>query len=114
MVQDLQNSITRYVRNNFGDGPRQDGFDLLLGSYLPTESGASIFADRRPLLIQAIPYLLAASVFMVSVAVVTPRLPDSATLPLRIFIAFWMGIALWSMNFIYGHGTLYVGRSLIG
>ncbi|KAI9825873.1 MAG: hypothetical protein M1832_000814 [Thelocarpon impressellum] len=111
MLQDLNNSITRYLRNNFLDGPRQDGFDLFLGAYLPSTSNTGstlLFADRRPLLIQAIPYLLAASVFMVFVATVTPRLPDAATLPLRIFVIIWVLVGLWSLNFIYGHGMLYV------
>ncbi|MCJ1471952.1 hypothetical protein MMC13_000594 [Lambiella insularis] len=58
-LQDLNNSITRYLRNNFADGPRQDGFDVFLGAYLPSTyiGGALLFADRRPVLIQAVPYV---------------------------------------------------------
>lgn len=58
MVQDLNNSITRYVKNNFGDGPRQDAFDLFLGAFLPDSSNTGtslVFVDRRPALIQSIP-----------------------------------------------------------
>lgn len=33
-MQDLNNSITRYVKNNYLDGSRQDGFDLFLGNYV--------------------------------------------------------------------------------
>jgi hypothetical protein len=29
----LQNSITRYCKNNFLDGQRQDSFDLFLGNF---------------------------------------------------------------------------------
>lgn len=32
-MKDLSNSITRYVKNNFLDGNRQDSFDLFLGKY---------------------------------------------------------------------------------
>ncbi|KAI9838725.1 MAG: hypothetical protein M1837_002428 [Sclerophora amabilis] len=111
MLQDLRNSVTRYVKNNFDDGPRQDGFDLFLGAHFPSTSSTGttrIFIDRRPILIQSIPYLLAASVFMVLIATFTRRLPDAAILPLRIFVVVWFAVGLWCLRFIYTHGMLYV------
>jgi hypothetical protein len=108
-LQDLQNSITRYAKNNFMDGPKQDAFDLFLGNYLPSSSAATVvFADRRPLLIQSIPYILAFSVFFVFVGAFTRRLPDAAVLPVRIFILFWFAVGCWCLNFIYSNGMLYV------
>ncbi|KAJ5892754.1 hypothetical protein N7504_009445 [Penicillium tannophilum] len=110
-LQDLNNSITRYVRNNFMDGPRQDGFDVFLGTYLPSDSMAvniQLFFDRRPLVIQAIPYVFAASLFMVLVATFTRRLPDAAVWPLRLFTIFWLIIGAYCLRFIHGHGMLYV------
>jgi hypothetical protein len=107
--QDLRNSITRYARNNFLDGPKQDAFDLFLGAYLPSHSTmGAIFADNRPLLIQSIPYLMAFSFFFVFVGAFTRRLPDSAVLPVRIFILFWFIVGAWCLNFIYSNGMLYV------
>ncbi|RAL67826.1 hypothetical protein DID88_008553 [Monilinia fructigena] len=93
-LQDLQNSITRYARNNFLDGPKQDSFDLFLGYYLPSNANIGshlITVDRRPLLIQSIPYILAFSIFFVLVGLFTPRLPNAAVLPLRIWIVFLVG-----------------------
>ena len=108
-LQDLRNSITRYARNNFLDGPKQDAFDLFLGAYLPSHSAmGAIFADNRPLLIQSIPYLMAFSFFFVFVGAFTRRLPESAVLPVRIFILFWFIIGAWCLNFIYSNGMLYV------
>lgn len=110
-LQDLNNSCTRYVRNNFLDGPRQDGFDLFLGTYLPSTYGAGSslqFGDRRPLILQAVPYVLAASVFIVVVSTLTRRPPDSAVWPLRLFTILCLIIAGWSFQFIYGHGLLFV------
>jgi hypothetical protein len=72
-----------------------------------------VYLDRRPLLIQAIPYILAFSVFFVLVGMFSRRLPDSAVLPLRIFILFWFVVGLWSFNFIYKNGMLYVSYYLI-
>jgi hypothetical protein len=111
MVQDLCNSITRYIRNNFLDGPRQDGFDVFLGTYLPPDSALGnirLFVDRRPLIIQAIPYILAAGLFMIFVSIFTRRLPDSAVWPIRIFVFFWIVVSAWCARFVFAHGMLYV------
>ena len=111
-LQDLRNSITRYARNNFLDGPKQDAFDLFLGAYLPSHSSIDvIFADNRPLLIQSIPYMMAFSFFFVFVGAFTRRLPDSAVLPVRIFILFWFIVGAWCLNFIYSNGMLYVSSA---
>ncbi|CBX94696.1 hypothetical protein IAQ61_009378 [Plenodomus lingam] len=110
-LQDLTNSITRYRLNNFSDGPRQDAFDLFLGTYLPSDSGIGgqlLFADRRPLFIQAIPYILTASLFFILVGSLTRRAPDAAVWPLRLLLLislFTMGVCF---HFIWSHGTLYV------
>lgn len=107
MAQDFSNSVTRYVRNNFTDGPRQDGFDLFLGAYVPASSGEALFYDRRPLALQAIPYILAASALMITLSLVT-RQTFSSAWPMRIFLIFWFAAGAWCLNFIYGHGMLYV------
>ncbi|KAB8290487.1 hypothetical protein EYC80_010917 [Monilinia laxa] len=110
-LQDLQNSITRYARNNFLDGPKQDSFDLFLGYYLPSNANIGshlITVDRRPLLIQSIPYILAFSIFFVLVGLFTPRLPNAAVFPLRIWIVFWLVVGAWCANFVYSNGMLYV------
>ena len=108
-LMDFSNSITRYVRNNFFDGVRQDGFDLFLGVYEPSSSmGSMVFADRRPLFIQAIPYLLAASFLMVLIATFTRSPPESSIWPVRIFVLVWTAIGSWCFQFIYAHGMLYV------
>ncbi|KAL8810770.1 MAG: hypothetical protein Q9200_002311 [Gallowayella weberi] len=111
MVQDFRNSVTRYGKNNFGDGPRQDAFDLFLGAFLPDSSsiGSSlVFVDRRPVLIQSIPYILAASVFMVLISSSPRSNSGSAWWPLRLFALFWLAVGFWCFRFIYTHGVLYV------
>ncbi|EPE09574.1 phosphoinositide phosphatase [Ophiostoma piceae UAMH 11346] len=113
-LRDGQIAVTRYCLNNFMDGPRQDAFDLFLGAYAPNStssmtSGAYyVFADRRPVLIQAVPYVLAFSLFLLLVGLFTRRLPDSAVLPLRLFLLVWAVIAAYSFHFILRSGELYV------
>jgi hypothetical protein len=110
-LQDLRNSIMRYAKNNFADGPKQDAFDLFLGAYLPTTSSYLVFVDQRPLLIQSIPYVFAFSLFFVFVGSFTRRLPDATVLPVRIFILFWFAVAAWCASFIIRNGMLYVSHS---
>lgn len=109
-LQDFNNSVTRYFKNNFADGPRQDAFDLFLGAYVPDSGlGASrTFVDRRPLLIQAVPYVLGMCVFFVTISVSTNRMPNSAVWPLRVFTLMCMGLAGYAGNFIAQNGALYV------
>ncbi|KJZ77345.1 hypothetical protein HIM_03069 [Hirsutella minnesotensis 3608] len=110
-LQDARIGITRYFLNNFKDGPRQDSYDLFLGDYQPgqTTIGTSlVFEDKRPLLIQSIPYILAFSVFIALVGLFTKRDPDARALPMRLFILFWSAVATWCFYFIWSHGMLYV------
>jgi hypothetical protein len=97
--------------NNFSDGPRQDAFDLFLGTYLPSDSGIGgqlLFADRRPVFIQSIPYMFAASIFFILVGSLTRRAPDAATWPLRFLMLLSLLTAAACVNFIWSNGTLYV------
>jgi phosphatidylinositol 4-phosphatase len=115
LLQDGRVGVTRYFKNNFLDGPRQDSFDLFLGTYLPGSASigaGAVFADRRPIMIQSIPYILAFSIFLVFVGLFTKRLPDSAVLPMRLFLVFWVAVAIWSAQFIRSHGMLYVSQVL--
>lgn len=110
-LQDGNVAVTRYCKNNFLDGPRQDAFDLFLGAYVPPAGGIGanfIFADRRPVWIQSVPYIAAFGFFFVLVATYTPRLPDAAVWPLRLFTIFWAAVAVWCLHFILTNGMLYV------
>ena len=108
-MQDLSNSITRYAKNNFGDGPRQDAFDLFLGAYHPPPAGTQlVFVDRRPLLVQAVPYVLAACLFFVLVAGLTRTRPETTVWPLRVVAFVCMVVGAWCASFVWGHGMLYV------
>jgi hypothetical protein len=110
-MQDGNVAVTRYWKNNFLDGPRQDAFDLFLGAYQVPAGGIGsgfIFADRRPVWIQSVPYIAAFGFFFVLVATYTPRLPDSTVWPLRLFTIFWLVVTLWSVRFIFSNGMLYV------
>lgn len=110
-LNDGLNSATRYVRNNFLDGPRQDAFDLFLGNYLPSSSDVgrdSKFADNRPLAIQSVPYVLGACLFFVLVGSMTRRDETAMIWPLRSFMLACCLVSGASAYFMWSHGTLYV------
>ncbi|KAF3936566.1 Synaptojanin-1 [Dactylella cylindrospora] len=109
-ISDGINSLTRYYLNNFQDGPRQDAYDLFLGTYLPATSGivsSLMFVDRRPVFIQSIPYILLGALIFLFAAMFT-NTESSSVYPLRFFIGLSSLIAIWCAFFIKNHGMLYV------
>lgn len=106
-LNDLQNSIFRYYKNNLLDGPRQDGFDLFLGNHLPYETLDSPFRDARPLFHQAIPYLLFGSLIMLIASLAFPK-EDSAWVTNKLFLILWIALFIYSFKFLKDHGLQYV------
>lgn len=106
-LQDFRNSVTRYVRNNFLDGPRQDSFDLFLGNHLPYETLDPPFFDARPVSYQLIPYVLWGSLIMAVAATIFPK-EDTPWYVNRIFQIFWVGLFVYSVRFIVNNGLQYV------
>ena len=47
LLNDLQNSLVRYYKNNFTDGFRQDAIDLFLGNYKVDESNGELASFRQ-------------------------------------------------------------------
>jgi hypothetical protein len=54
----------RYLKNNFFDGARQDGFDLMTGTWTPEHGTAGfLVSDDRPLIIRAVRRFIIAKQF---------------------------------------------------
>lgn len=49
-IQDGVNSIIRYVKNNYLDGPRQDAYDLVTGAWVPRKGEHTGWRDQRTLM----------------------------------------------------------------
>lgn len=106
-LQDLRNSIERYAKNNFFDGPRQDAYDLFLGNHLPYEVNEPPFRDHRPLLVQSMPFVAYGSILMILAALFLPRANDTH-LSIQLFILLWLVILSYALYFISKHGLAYV------
>lgn len=56
-LMDGVNSLTRYIKNNFFDGPRQDAYDLMTGAWQP-KKGEDAGVDTRSVVTRAVPYII--------------------------------------------------------
>jgi hypothetical protein len=98
-INDLINSITRYIKNNYLDGTRQDGFDLFLGNALPYEMTTSPFKDLRPSFYQAIPYMFTVGIFIVFATLIWPKgsITDFKNVSFLSVMTMLSGFSLWFM-----------------
>ncbi|QRW08596.1 recessive suppressor of Secretory defect protein [Ceratobasidium sp. AG-Ba] len=107
-MRDGMNSVTRYLKNNYFDGPRQDAFDLMTGTWVarrfPT-TGMNLILDKRPLLIRSMPHVAAFSIFMILAGLTLPRTSEYS---LVYYNAIWFIFLVIATIFISIHGTAYV------
>lgn len=108
IVQDLLNSITRYIKNNYSDGSRQDAFDLLLGNYDVRPSRSPFSA--KPLRVRIVPLvaifafaMLAFALLIPSSAGISPRTSSSL-----LFLSFWISVIVAACRFVFQHAEQYV------
>ncbi|EPB71810.1 hypothetical protein ANCCEY_09090 [Ancylostoma ceylanicum] len=102
-INDCINAITRYFRNNFADGYRQDAMDVFLGNFvidvhnLPSSLEATLISlDQNGIALLAACFAMAMTLLCVLVAE-----NISATL-------FWFAVFLMCMMFIFLNGEDFV------
>lgn len=57
LLEDGVKSVLRYLKNNMFDGPRQDGFDLVTGAWIPRKNPSlalHLITDSRPLVTRSV------------------------------------------------------------
>ncbi|VDM61392.1 unnamed protein product [Angiostrongylus costaricensis] len=102
-LNDCINAITRYFRNNFADGYRQDAMDVFLGNFvidvnnLPDSLEATLISlDQNGIALLAACFAMAMTILCILVAENIP-----ATL-------FWLAVFLVCMMFIFLNGEEFV------
>ncbi|KAF6766085.1 inositol/phosphatidylinositol phosphatase [Ephemerocybe angulata] len=125
VLEDGVKSVTRYLKNTFFDGTKQDAFDLVTGAWIPRKNPATalfLVADTRPLIIRAMPATASFSLFMICAGLTLPRtsgtyLPPASTNPshrtpldysLIYYFLLWFTVFAAAMAFIIIHGIQYV------
>ncbi|KAJ7693664.1 SacI homology domain-containing protein [Mycena rosella] len=107
-MEDGVKSLTRYLKNNFFDGARQDGFDLVAGNWVPRKTPASsmfLVTDPRPLITRSMPPIASFSLFMICAGLTLPRTSDYS---LFYYFILWLVLLSISLGFIVIHGIDYV------
>lgn len=107
LVKDGVNSLTRYYKNNFGDGFRQDAIDLFLG-YAGPRSPLQIDRGWR--------YVTFPSVLLVAVAmfVVCAIFPAEYSTENLLYLLFWGLMVGATGSTIFRHGPEFVDRPRLG
>lgn len=117
-LQDGLNSVTRYVKNNFFDGARQDAYDLFTGAWEPSKGLPH--PDQRALLVRAMPWIFLFALSMLFASLVLPRHTVAAVAGTdaaemvhkgsshRSFFTLWLVVAVGSFHFMTSRGLDYV------
>lgn len=104
----MQNSIIRYVKNNFLDGERQDSFDLFLGNYRAT-TAKNPFADNKALRVRVVPYILAFAFFMLLLNIIRPNYSGfQSYTSYFLLLLFWISVLISGVRFALKHGDEFV------
>lgn len=104
-LQDGVNSLTRYVKNNFFDGSRQDAYDLFTGAWTPRKG---VRGDKRALAIRALPYLWLASLMAFVLVLLVPSLTDKVRLHRTAVVVTASAVAAASFYMMTERGMQYV------
>ncbi|XP_060807190.1 phosphatidylinositol-3-phosphatase SAC1 [Amyelois transitella] len=109
VLQDGINSLTRYYKNNFSDGFRQDSIDLILGKYAVADGEDSTV--RCPLRqARDWKYITFPSVLLVAVSMfcASATLPQHYTSEVLVYLMFWGAAVGVTLSYIMKHGPEFV------
>ncbi|KDE05665.1 hypothetical protein MVLG_04036 [Microbotryum lychnidis-dioicae p1A1 Lamole] len=107
-LQDGVNSLVRYIKNNFLDGPRQDAYDLVSGSWMPRTGDVQTWRDQRSLVVRSAPLVALLAIGALFLALAAPTLVGEYLLSARQFTLLSLAVLLLAMNFVLNHGVEYV------
>ncbi|KAG2176447.1 hypothetical protein INT43_005687 [Umbelopsis isabellina] len=112
-LQDFNNSATRYIKNNYLDGSRQDGFDLFLGNYVvqSKEVGkySSPFHVEKALRVRVVPAILVFALIMLLLNLLLPGVTGiSSRYVYLLVISFWFSVIVSGVRYIVANGSEFV------
>lgn len=111
LVKDGVNSLTRYYKNNFADGFRQDAIDLFLGHYVVQEGEGAV--RSCPLRVdKGWKYVTFPSVLLIAVAMfmTCAVLPAEYSTETLLYLLFWGSMVIATGTTIFRHGPEFVDR----
>ncbi|GAA5859366.1 hypothetical protein JCM5353_004677 [Sporobolomyces roseus] len=115
-LQDGINSAMRYIKNNFLDGPRQDAYDLITGTWQPRRSddvlgnSSEWFKDSRELGSRVAPWVALGSIAILFFVIMFPSFMSQYIASLRKLTLFSIVLLAVSMHSILNNGIDYVAQ----
>ena len=114
-MNDLTNSLIRYAKNNFMDGARQDGIDLILGLYT-VEAGpcTSPFELQVAWPLRVVPIALALSLVLFFIILFFPSLllsdvaSSSASNTFLLLLSFFFTVVVFCWRYVLQHGMRFI------
>ncbi|CAK5076719.1 unnamed protein product [Meloidogyne enterolobii] len=108
MVNDLNNSLTRYFKNNFTDGYRQDALNLFLLNYTVDRNSLPERADHSIINFDSNGAAIAGAIFSVAMTLLCILISDNISASF-----FWFVIFILFMGFIWVNGDDFVDNPLL-
>uniref|UniRef100_A0A914LXL3 Phosphatidylinositol-3-phosphatase SAC1 n=1 Tax=Meloidogyne incognita TaxID=6306 RepID=A0A914LXL3_MELIC len=108
MVNDLNNSLTRYFKNNFTDGYKQDALNLFLLNYTVDRNSLPERADHSIINFDTNGAAIAGAIFSVAMALLCILISDNISASF-----FWFVIFILFMAFIWVNGDDFVDNPLL-
>ncbi|GAA6022279.1 hypothetical protein JCM10207_008913 [Rhodosporidiobolus poonsookiae] len=109
-LQDGINSVIRYVKNNFLDGPRQDAYDLVTGTWVPNRAEELGWMDRRTLAVRSAPWVLILGMFIIFLTLLAPNFVADYVASTRKLALFALVVSAFSLYSILENGIDYVAQ----
>jgi len=108
LLQDGYNSMVRYYKNNFSDGYRQDGIDLILGNYeIENSREKTQVFELNKSWISTLPFVLLIGFSMFTISLLIPATDFKLQL---MYVLFWAFACLITLYFVVLYGTEFVDK----
>ncbi|GAA5975561.1 hypothetical protein JCM11641_003534 [Rhodosporidiobolus odoratus] len=109
-LQDGINSVIRYVKNNFLDGPRQDAYDLVTGTWVPTRGEDLGWPDKKAVAVRAAPWALLGAIVVIMMTLLAPSLVNDFLASTRKLVLLAVLVSAVSLYSILQNGIDYVAQ----
>jgi hypothetical protein len=108
LLMDGVNSMIRYYKNNFSDGFRQDGIDLILGNYVVEPSdNVKIFEKPNSWKFTVLPTIMLIGFSMLIISLLIPATEFKLQL---MYVAFWAFASIFTLYLVMLNGAEFVNK----
>ncbi|KAI5478928.1 inositol/phosphatidylinositol phosphatase [Pseudohyphozyma bogoriensis] len=107
-LQDGVNSVIRYIKNNFLDGPRQDAYDLVSGAWIPRKGEEQSWIDERAPITRAAPFIILFAFFLFFLSFTVPNFLNDYVISARKVLLLSIFLVCFGFAHVSANGIDYV------